>query len=251
MFITFVSVLGILFAFLAVLAIAGLIVYTAIYNARIKRRLAQGITTGKQWPQPKTIVVVILIIALSIVCAVSVRRSFVNLRQMTPANINHIGTVESYLSYELPDSPFAHYAEAYKTGKLSGYTLTEATEGDFHYMYFRSESYFDLLHPSFVLFVKYVGTEDYKGYIDTNGISFGTELGVSGMRCGGAADYFCIIGNVNHGEGHQAIYQLALYATETDALEDFDKDITTNAGKAIAFETTEESVIVVSANDME
>ena len=147
-----VSVFGIFLAFIIISVIAGVIVYTAIYNARIKKRLSQGVTTGKQWPQPKSIVMIILIVALGIICVVSVINGFSRTRN-NPVNINNIGYAESFLSYELKDSQFEHYIDAYETGKLTGYTLTEATEDEFSYKYFRSENYFDLIHPSFVLFV--------------------------------------------------------------------------------------------------
>lgn len=249
--ITIISVFGICLAFIAVSVIAGLIVYTAIYNAKIKRRLAQGITTGKQWPQPKNIVLIILIVALSIVCVVSVINGFGN-SNYPPVNMNTIGYAESFLSYELQSSPYEYYIEAFETGKLSGYTLTEATEDEFHYMYFRSESYFDLLHPSFVLFVEYTGDEDYKGYIDSSVISFGTAFGVSGMDCGETSEYFCVVGNVDHMQGHDVTYQLYLYNTEADAFEEFDRITSSenddepieNAEKSITFTTTEDSILI-------
>lgn len=246
--IAIVSVFGIFLVFIAISVIVGLIVYTTIYNARIKRRLSQGDTTGRQWPQPKNIVLIILIVALIIVSVVSVIGGFGNMKQV-PVNINHIGAVESYLSYELQGSQYEHYIEAYETGKLNGYTLTEATEGEFHYMYFRSENYFDLLHPSFVLFIEYTGKEEYKGYVDSYAISYGSEFGVSGKECGETADYFCVVGNVNHAEGHDVTYQLALYNTETDALENFENEVIANSEKTITLVTTEENVEVSSVKE--
>lgn len=246
-----VSVFGIFLAFIIVSVIAGLIVYTAIYNARIRKRLSQGVTTGRQWPQPKSIVMIILIVALSIICVISVIRGFK--RTITPpVNINNIGYAESFLSYELKDSQFEHYIEAYETGKLSGYTLTEATEDEFSYKYFRSESYFDLIHPSFVLFVEYTGNDDFKGYSDSIAISYGSEGGVSGFECGETSDYFCVIGNVNHLEGHDVTYTLNLFGTESDAFDEYDRITSSdnmdepvlNAQKSITFVTTEESVLI-------
>lgn len=247
-----VSVFGIFLAFIIVSVIAGVIVYTALYNAKIKRRLEQGITTGRQWPQPKNIVLIILIAALSIICVISVIKGFKR-TNTPPVNINNIGYAESFLSYELKDSQFEHYIEAYETGKLSGYTLTEATEDEFTYKYFRSEDYFNLLHPSFVLFVDYIGTDELTGFIDSSSISYGTELGVSGQNCGETSDYFCIIGNVNHLEGHSATYNLNLFGTEDEALKEFERMATSenidepvlNAQKSVTFKTTEESIMVV------
>lgn len=247
-----VSVFGIFLAFIIVSVIAGLIVYTAIYNAKIKQRLAQGVTTGKQWPQPKNIVLIILIVALSIACIVTILSSFPRSRY-SDININNIGNVESYLSNELQGTPYEHYTEAYETGKLSGYTLTEATEDEFTYKYFRSEDYFNLLHPSFVLFVEYTGADELTGFIDSSSISYGTELGVEGKICGETSDYFCIIGNVNHYEGHSATYSLNLFATESEALKEFERMATIesidepvlNAKKSVTFKTTEESILVI------
>lgn len=232
--------------FLALSVIVGLVAYKAIYNARIKRRLFQGDTTGKQWPQPRNVVLTVLIVALSIVCVASVLSGFAERRQ-TYVNINHIGDVQSYRPHELPDSQYDHLLEAYETGSLSGYTLTEGTEGDFHYLYFRSEHYFDLLHPSFVLFVEYVGEQDYGWVNETTGISFGTESGFSGSSCCETAPYFCVVGNVNHAEGHSATYQLSLYAAQADVKKDFDGDTTANAGAAITFVTTGDGVRITLA----
>ena len=248
---TIVSVFGIILAFIIVSVIAGLIVYTAIYNARIKKRLSLGITTGKQWPQPKNILVIILIITLSIACVVTVLSSFPRTRYSN-LNVNNIGTVETYLSYELKDSPYEHYINAYETGKLGGYTLTEATKDEFSYKYFRSETYFDLLHPSFVLFVEYTGNENHTGYIESTSISYGKELGASSMECSETSDYICVIGNVNHAEGHNATYQLNLYKTEADAYIEFDRVTSSenmdepikNAEKSITFKTKEEGILV-------
>lgn len=248
--IAIISVLGIFLAFIAVSIIAGLLIYTSIYNAKIKRSLEQGITTGKQWPQPKTIMLIILIVTLSITCVTTIISSFP--RTKYPAvNLNNIGTVESYLSYELQGTPYEHYIKAYETGKLSGYTLTEATEDEFSYKYFKSESYFNLIHPSFVLFVEYTGDEELKGYIDSSSISYGTELGASGMICGETSDFFCIIGNVNHDMGHNVTYNLNLYDTEANAFKEFNRITSSenidepieNAHKSITFTTTEDSII--------
>lgn len=246
-----VSVFGIFLAFIIVSVIAGVIVYTALYNAKIKRRLEQGITTGRQWPQPKNIVLIILIVALSIICVISVIKGFKR-TNTPPVNINNIGYAESYLSYELKDSQFEHYMEAYETGKLSGYTLTEATEDEFTYKYFRSESYFDLIHPSFVLFIEYTGNDDFKGYSDSIAISYGSEAGVSGFECGEASDYFCVIGNVNHLEGHAVTYQLNLHKTEADAISYFENSNDSNDTQALSVDeksiilsTTEDSIFVL------
>lgn len=246
------SVFGIFLAFIIISVIAGLIVYTALYNAKIKKRLAQGITTGKQWPQPKNIVLIILIVALSIACIVTILSSFPRSRY-SYININNIGNVESYLSNELQGTPYEQYIEAYETGKLSGYTLTEATEDEFSYKYFRSEDYFNLLHPSFVLFVEYTGADELTGFIDSSSISYGTELGASGMNCGETSDYFCIIGNVNHLEGHNVTYTLNLFSTEGDASEEFDRVASSenidepvlNAQKSVTFKTTDENILVI------
>ncbi len=249
--IAIISVFGIFLAFIAVSVIAGLIIYTAIYNAKIKRRLEQGITTGKQWPQPKNIVLIILIVTLSISCVVAIISSFPRVKNST-VNVNNIGTVESYLSSELRETPYEHYIKAYETGKLSGYTLTEATEDEFSYKYFRSENYFNLNHPSFVLFVEYTGDENLKGYIDSSSIFYETEAGVSGMICGETSDFFCIIGNVNHDMGHEVTYNLNLYDTEASAYKEFERISSSenmdepikNARKSITFTTIEDSITV-------
>ena len=246
-----ISVFGIFLAFIIVSVIAGVIVYTAIYNAKIKKRLAQGITTGRQWPQPKSIVMIILIVALGIICVISIIKGFKRTNTLH-VNMNNIGYAESFLSYELKDSQFEHYIEAYETGKLNGYTLTEATEDEFSYKYFRSESYFDLIHPSFVLFVEYTGNDDFKGYSDSVAISYGSGAGASGFECGETSDYFCVIGNVNHLEGHDVTYQLNLHKTEADALSYFENityenepETLSNDKKSIIFTTTEDSIIVL------
>ena len=248
---TIVSVFGIFLAFIFLSVTAGLIVYTVIYNARIKKRLSQGITTGRQWPQPKNIAMIILIVALSIVCIVTVLTSFPRTRY-SDVNVNNIGTIESYLSSELDGTLYEHYIEAYETGKLTGYTLTEASDDEFSYKYFRSEDYFNLLHPSFVLFVEYTGNENHTGYIESTSISYGRELGASSMECSETSDYICVIGNVNHSEGHNATYQLNLYKTEADAYKEFDRVTSSenmdepikNAEKSITFKTTNEGISV-------
>lgn len=248
---TIVSVFGIFLAFIFLSVTAGLIVYTVIYNARIKKRLSQGITTGRQWPQPKNIAMIILIVTLSIVCVVTVLTSFPRTRY-SDVNVNNIGTIESYLSSELDGTPYEHYIDAYETGKLTGYTLTEASDDEFSYKYFRSETYFDLLHPSFVLFVEYTGNENHTGYIESTSISYSKELGASSMECSETSDYICVIGNVNHTEGHNATYQLNLYKTEADAYIEFDRVTSSenmdepikNAEKSITFKTTEEGILV-------
>ena len=250
--ISIVSIFGIFLAFIIVSVITGLIVYTAIYNAKIKQRLEKGITTGRQWPQPKNIVLIILIVALSISCIVTILTSFPRTRY-PDVNVNNIGTIESYLSSEREGTPYEHYIQAYETGKLTGYTLTEATEDEFSYKYFRSEDYFNLLHPSFVLFVDYIGSDELNGFIDSSSVSYGTELGVEGKICGETSDYFCIIGNVNHYEGHSATYSLNLFATESEALNEFERMATSenidepvlNAKKSVTFKTTEESIMVI------
>lgn len=246
-----VIVYGIFLAFIIFNVIAGLIVYTIIYNATIKRRLAQGITTGRQWPQPKSIVMIILIVTLSIVCVVAVTNGFKRTNN-PPVNTNHIGDAESFLSYELQNSPYEHYIDAYEKGELPGYTLTEATEDEFHYMYFRNEDSFNLLHPSFVLFVEYTGNEEYKGYSDSVAISYDSEIGVSNFKYGETSEYFCVIGNVNHYENHEVTYQLNLHKTEDCANSYFDNMTDENDvealscdEKSIIFTTTTDSILVL------
>ncbi len=247
-----IIIFGLLLIFIIASVIIGLVIYTIIYNTAIKRKLSQGITTGRQWPQPKNIVLIILIVALSIACVVTILTSFPRTKY-PDVNVNNIGTVESYLSHELQGTPYEHYIEAYETGKLSGYTLTEATEDEFSYKYFRSESCFDLLHPSFVLFVEYIGSDELTGFIDSSSISYGTGLGASGMICGETSDYFCIIGNVNHLEGHDVTYTLSLFSTESEVFKEFDRITSSenmdepvlNAQKSVTFKTTEESILVI------
>ncbi|MGN0489553.1 MAG: hypothetical protein ACI4HO_09855 [Ruminococcus sp.] len=227
---TILLVLGIIFIVGVIL-----VVYRVIYNLAIKRRLSQGIVDGRQWPSPKNVLLSVLIVILLIIIVIS---SIGILNQDTPSgkiNYNQLCNVVTHTSDELDETAMGIYKNAYSTGKLSGYTKEEQTKGNFHYVCFKSDDGYDALHPAFVMFVKYIGSDDFEGYMDISSINSDDDSWVYGSSCGEISDYYFVAGNFDY-DTISCTYTLGLYNNYSALQKAYDKQTLENADEV--FEIT-------------
>ncbi|MGN0476627.1 MAG: hypothetical protein ACI4HM_04730 [Ruminococcus sp.] len=212
-----------------------LVVYRVIYNLAIKRRLSQGIADSRQWPSPKSVLLSVLIVILLIIIVIS---SIGILNQDTPSkkiNYNQLCNIVTHTSDELDETAMEIYKNAYNTGKLSGYTKEEQTKGNFHYVCFKSDDGYDALHPAFVMFVEYIGSDDFEGYMDTSSINSDDDSWVYGSSCGETSDYYFVAGNFDY-DTISCTYTLGLYNDYSALQKAYDNQILENADEV--FEIT-------------
>lgn len=205
-----ISLTGVLL--LGIIFIVGitLIAYKLIYNIAINRRLSQGIVDGRQWPSPKSVLLSVLIVILLVIIVIfAIGMSNQNAENIK-SNYSQAYDVITHTSDELDGTAMEIYKDAYTTGKLSGYTKEEKTEGDFHYVCFKSEDGYDALHPAFVMFVEYIGVDDFEGYMDISSIDRANYSLVCGSSCGETSDYYFVAGNFNYYDA-SCTYSLGLY----------------------------------------
>ena len=101
-------------------------------------------------------------------------------------------------------------------------------------MYFISESEYDILHPSFILFVEYVGEEKYECYMDT-GKAYLDE-GNAFISAGGGeiSDYYVVVGNIDLDSGCGFKYEIGLYEDETKMEKEFDSDYLSESNERVS-----------------
>ncbi len=202
---TILLILGIIF-----IVGATLIVYKVIYNLVIKRRLSQGLVDGRQWPSPKSILLSVLIAILLIIIVISSIGIPNKDTSSIKTNYNQLCNVVTHTSDELNGTAMGIYKNAYSTGKLSGYTKEEQTKGNFHYICFKSDDGYDALHPAFVMFVEYIGSDDFEGYMDISSINSDDGSWGYDSSCGETSDYYFVAGNFDY-DTISCTYTLGLY----------------------------------------
>lgn len=225
------------FLILGIILIVGitLIVYKVIYNLVIKRRLSQGTVDGRQLPSPKSVLLSVFVVILLIVVVIF---SIAVLNQDTSStriNYNQACNVVTHTSDELDGTAMGIYKNAYNTGKLSGYTKEEQTKGNFHYMCFKSDGGYDALHPAFVMFVEYIGNDDFKGYRDITSINSDEESCVYGSNCGETSSYYFVAGNFDY-DTISCTYTLGLYSDYSASKKAYDNQTSDNGDEV--FEIT-------------
>lgn len=192
-----------------VIIIVGSIVYTKLYNAKINRQLKQGITTGRQWPKPET--VVLLIFAFCLLAVIVVDNACNGQVQSTGVRVNDLMDYVSYSSNEIDGTVYEQYTKAFETGELAGYEKVEKTENNFHYIYFISEKEYSILYPKFIIRVEYIGDEKAVGYMDSCRIHRTEDTSYGSAGGGDVADYYYVIGNMKLDEIVGFNYKLGVY----------------------------------------
>lgn len=221
-----VGVFGLLVIGVVAAIIISLIVYTKLYNAKINRQLQQGITTGRQWPKPET--VVLIVFGVCFLAAFVVDNACSGQSQSTGVSVNDYMDYVSYTSTDIKGTVYEQYTKAFETGELAGYEKIEKTEDNFHYIYFLSEKDYNILHPKFIMFVEYVGEENAVCYMDASRVYRTEDTSFGSAGGGDVADYYCVIGNMNLDEIVGFKYTLAVY----DSVEKMSKsDATLNNGE--------------------
>ncbi len=207
-------ILSVAFFDLAILAviiiiIVGSIVYTKLYNAKINRQLQQGITTGRQWPKPET--VVLLIFAFCLLSVIVIDNACNRPVQSTGVRVNDLMDYVSYSSNDIKGTVYEQYVKAFETGELAGYEKVEKTENNFNYIYFISEKDYSILYPKFIIRVEYVGDEEVVCYMDSSRIHRTEDTSYGSAGGGDAADYYYVIGNMKLDEIVGFNYKLGVY----------------------------------------
>lgn len=193
--------------------IAAIAIYLVRYNRIINKQLAEGCPSLKKRMSPAAVVIMVI----SIVLVLIILTIFVAAAVTTSANNTNSGSVqrmdyfcESFTDKDLTDSEYYYFADAYKEGKVpnNSFSVETKTKGNFEYTLFRNEkNHYSTMSPAFVLFVRYVGESDYKGFAE--GMEFTSENGGSvSTSYGESSEYYCVLGNADNSDFH---YTLAMF----------------------------------------
>lgn len=203
-----------------VLIIISLLIYKFLYDRKIRRALETGNTSGRHWPAPGKIVGAILITGLILYIVSSLRTP---VQTADTAKTYEADTI-FYSSAELKGTYAENYITAFETGTLAGYRLTEKTEGNFHFMLFSSETEYDRLHPGFILFIEYIGNEEYETYFWSDSTYIDVYNSFGSGTYGEINEYYCIIGNIDFEQYMRYRCTFALYDSSEKMQEDINKE---------------------------
>lgn len=208
---------------LIVLLFASLFIYTAIYNKRIKRILENPDTAGRQWPTPRNVVLMILLIVMLnfSLGAISNNRS----EEQVVTNVQYSDDTVVCAMSELEGTYAEIYMDVYTTGELVGYKKFEKTEDDFHYICFESIAENDSLHPGYILFIEYVGEGNYGAYGYNSTVYMNNGNSLSGGSYGSADEVYCVIGNVDFSNYDGYRLKFGLYEDLAQAEKDFEQNV--------------------------
>lgn len=221
-----ISVLALMILGFALFIAGSLIAYVIVYNCIIKKRIQRGETGGRQWPSPKNVLLVVLSITVVIALIITIinvisAHTYINNTSACMNERSQDWDSVSYTAEELMDSNMAVYASAFETGELTGYTKEEKTEADFRYLLFVSKEDYNILHPTFVLFVEYTGDEDYGYFADETGFfNLYDGMGISSGSCGESSEYYFVAGNYDR-HVKSCTYTLGLYKNEESIKADY------------------------------
>lgn len=215
-----------IFLLLTMVLFIGLIslaIYTFMYNKRIEAKLKKGDKTGIQWPEPKNIVLVIMTVLVVV-------SGIINLLSVDGGSGQHINVNQyvdyaTYTSKDIVGTSAENYIEAFEKGELIGYKKEEKTENNFHYIYFISEEEYDIIHPSFILYVEYVGEKEYKGYMDTAKVFLDESNNFSSSGGGDKEEFYVVVGNVNLEGGYSFEYEIGLFEDESKMEKEYNDDL--------------------------
>ena len=215
-----------IFLLLTMVLFIGLIslaIYTFMYNKRIEAKLKKGDKTGIQWPEPKNIVLVIMTVLVVV-------SGIINLLSVDGGsgqyiNVNQYVDYATYTSKDIVGTSAENYIEAFEKGELIGYKKEEKTENNFHYIYFISEEEYDIIHPSFILYVEYVGEKEYKGYMDTAKVFLDESNNFSSSGGGDEEEFYVVVGNVNLEGGYSFEYEIGLFEDESKMEKEYNDDL--------------------------
>lgn len=196
---------------IAIIIAASITIYKLIYNIKINRQLQSDDNTGKQWPTPGKIVFSLIIVSLVLFCISLIIYNYNNHDQTGTYSVNQYTDYVSLTSEEIKESAYAHYVNAFESGELKGYDKVEKTENNFHYFYFISRDDYDILHPSFVLFVEYIGNSEYVGYNEDMKIYASDDNSWGSSSGGNISEYYCVIGNMDFSRMCGFNYKLSLF----------------------------------------
>lgn len=232
MFIPLLALMILTFAFFIGLI---LILYNVIYNYRIKKRMERGETGGRQWPTPRNVLFVVLIIAVVIaltITAISVLTSNQHVPHVSPSHYEPVVSKDCfsqfYRSEDLLQSDMSVYAGIYPDGNLSEYVKNEYTEGEFRCVVYTNKSSLSPM-PDFVAFVEYAGDGEFEKVVEYTRMEQGHPQVVnSGGSCEDVSEYYFIAGNFSdYTTG--CTQSIGLYKDAEKAQHDIENDSLENA----------------------
>lgn len=211
---------------LVVIAVVALLIYTAVYNHRIKKQLSGEATYKHQYIEPKSIIIIILSIMLVIMMiALTGVWNYKN-----PKINSDKYQSQFYSSEELENTPFSIYKNLYSRDSLNhytakpleGYTREEKTEDNFRYILYKSEDdYISALYPTFIMFVEYTGNKSYEGCVAMDSMQFGDGSHETATLPDEIPEYFFVCGNADKNVDYA--FTLGLYSERAVAQSDFDE----------------------------
>ena len=83
-------------------------------------------------------------------------------------------------------------------------------------MYFKSKKSYDILHPSFIIFVEYVGDQNIVSYSDESRVHYNTDNSFGSAGGGNATNFYCVVGNMDLDKYMGFNYKIAFYCSTED-----------------------------------
>lgn len=180
--------------FITVAAAVAVVIYRAVYQNSINKRLNNGEIRHHRMPSPFTFTLVAVITALVAAVAVTAFMPSSGDVIIPDEYRNAVFDAEGYNPNEMTG-----YRTAYSIDGNPGYTKQVEQKGDVRFTCFVREDDFDLYHPSFIVFAEYTGDKNilYTGYNIQNSIPSGERLGGHGAAGHPFGGYLCFVGTSN------------------------------------------------------
>lgn len=189
------TIFGLILFVTAAVVIAVITIYLGIYRRNINKAVDQSGKVHRKMPAPYKV-------ALGVIAVVLV--TYIVILAVLRAGGAGNDIPESYYDGKYT---FKEYSSEGMTGGLSVYSIKEnpgyekfvEEKNNLRITYFLSETPYDTLHPTFLVYVEYTGEEEaeYYGYYG----EFQTDSGAGLMGAGGAGaeynDYVVFVGNHN------------------------------------------------------
>lgn len=167
--------------------------YFLLYRAVVNRRLRRGETGKRRLLSPAAAAALLLVGAVLLAWT-----AFLVWNVLPgPAGAGQAGTAGTYDFVQLTQADMqTEYRAGYSIDGIAGYEKTVRQDGDVRFTVFASGAAYDRLHPMYVVYVTYTGTEELEemGYaarfLGSGGQELCGEAAAGGLEDGGNQCFF-------------------------------------------------------------
>ena len=208
--IVFYSLVGIVIT--GTVAIVAIAIYFGIYKTRINKQI-NTLNAKPQKMMPPWLFAIIIVIVVLVGFSISITTRYM----LSASNANRIPdqyyqATYSFKSYS-PDEMSQGYRNNFSIESNAGYTKHVTVENDVKFTYFTRNDEYNTYHPSFIVYVEYIGAK----HVLVNGLNgkflTDSEALITGQGWGGGYSdkYFTVLGNASV----ECIFSLTVYYYDT------------------------------------